>query len=84
MLPSCLTVDEIRGVFAPFLDVKQLPFIPRGASEPLPAVPDVVEITEHDIDMAIKDWDTIFPEYAGLLNASVKGGGEAEANAGPY
>jgi tetratricopeptide (TPR) repeat protein len=46
-------------------------FVPRGADEPGTTIPDVVEITEEDIEQATKSWDKMFPEYAGLLNAEV-------------
>ncbi|MDD5245621.1 MAG: phage portal protein, partial [Syntrophorhabdaceae bacterium] len=74
--------DEIKAVFAPFTGAKQLRFIPRGASEPIPQVPNEVAIEDHDIDMALAEWDKTFPEFAGLLDASVKGGGEALTDAG--
>jgi len=36
------------------------------------------EITEEDIDRAVKRWDEVMPEYAGMLDAKV----EIDENAG--
>lgn len=47
--------------------------IPEGADEPLPPVPDEVEITDADIRRAINAWDEAMPDYAGLLEAVVIG-----------
>ena len=45
--------------------------IPKGAGDPLPRVPDVVEITPEDVDEAIRHWNEVMPDYAGMLEAEV-------------
>lgn len=48
--------------------------IPEGAGDRLPPVPYEVEISEADKRNALKDWNTTFPEYAGMLEAEVEDG----------
>ena len=53
------------------LDLFQVRFIPEGARDPLPGVPPMIEISDHDIDDALEHWDKTMPEYAGMLDADV-------------
>ena len=46
-------------------------FVPRGNDEPRPVVPTALDITDDDIEHAIKMWDSTFKQYAGLLDAEV-------------
>lgn len=48
---------------------------PKGADEPLPPLPDEVEITAADIQRAQESFDEALPDYAGLLKAEVVGDG---------
>lgn len=72
-LPSDLAanIELVRAM-------KQVRFIPDGASEPPVPVPSEVEISEGDIEQALIVWDDLMPEFAGLLDAVVtrKQGGE--------
>jgi len=45
--------------------------IPQGADDPLPALSNVVEITDADVDRAIAEWDELMPAYAGMLEAEI-------------
>lgn len=47
--------------------------IPEGADEPLLPVPDEVIISDGDVDRALRLWDDLMPEWAGLLAATVEG-----------
>lgn len=53
--------------------VNRIKIIPEGASDPLPVVPDEVEITDADERRAIDAWDAAMPDYAGLLEADIVG-----------
>lgn len=44
-----------------------------GENDPLPPVPRIEDITDEDMNRAINRWDTLMPNYAGLLNASIEG-----------
>ena len=55
-------LDEIEA------ELNQVKIIPEGAGEPLPPVPDVVTISETDIERALKQWDKLMPDYAGMLD----------------
>ena len=44
-------------------------FFPPDADRPLTEVPDEVLITAEDVDAAVRAWDAVMPEYAGLLDA---------------
>jgi len=71
-LEHAVTLGDVIEVFrAARGEGKQIPFIPEGHGDPLPPVPDAVEISEADIDRAIKDWDKHMPDFAGLLDADV-------------
>jgi hypothetical protein len=63
--PSCRDMAMIGG--------RSVKIIPEGADEPLPAVPDEVVISEADIRKAIDAWDSLMPDYSGLLEATVIG-----------
>jgi hypothetical protein len=52
---------------------RSVKIVPEGADDPLPPVPDEVTISDADIRMAIDAWDTLIPDYAGLLEATVIG-----------
>lgn len=52
----------------------KLQVIPDVAEEPLPPVPPIVAINESDIQRALSQWDAIFPDFAGLLDAEVFNG----------
>lgn len=52
--------------------LEHIRFIPEGADEPLPPVPDEVIITLEDVENALKDWDELMPDLAGLLNNNGK------------
>lgn len=52
---------------------KAVNIIPSGAEEPLPPVPERVEISEADIEDAIAYWNKLMPEYRGMLDAEVEG-----------
>lgn len=49
------------------------PFIPLGAEDPLPPLPEMVTIDDEDIEQALEAWNRIMPEAVGLLAAGVKG-----------
>lgn len=67
-------IEHVKAVFdAIIAEVKALRIIPDGASEPLPPVPNEVEISTGDIERATALWDELMPEYAGLLNAENTG-----------
>ena len=51
--------------------LKRVRIIPSGADDPLPPVPDVVEVSEDDLDVMSDAWDETMPDYAGLLDAEV-------------
>ncbi|MFA6305712.1 MAG: hypothetical protein WC651_03210 [Candidatus Gracilibacteria bacterium] len=51
--------------------VKSVRFIPNGADEPRVPVPMEITITEDDSAHALDDWNTLMPEYAGLLDSPV-------------
>lgn len=62
--------DRIKACFDAVIDeIKAVRIIPNGASEPLPPIPNEVEISEHDLERAAALWDELMPEYAGLLMA---------------
>lgn len=73
---EALNQGSDRGVQTRAQRVK---IIPDGASEPLPPVPQEVELSDTDIEQAIAEWDYLMPEFAGLLDAT--GGGGAAAGA---
>ncbi len=52
---------------------KSVRIIPEGANDPLPPSPPEVIISEHDIEIAIKEWDRVMPDLKGLLDAEVVG-----------
>lgn len=68
-------VVEVRGMEDGAAAAKSTRFIPRGTDEPLPPVPTALNITEDDIDRAIRQWDADFPQYVGMLNADVQSAG---------
>lgn len=52
------------------MDLSSLHIVPAGADEPLPlATEQDAEITAADVRRAIRKWDEMFPQYAGLLEA---------------
>lgn len=61
--------DAINQVFASAK--ASVRFVPRGNDEPRPVVPTALDITDDDIEHAIKMWDSTFKQYAGLLDAEV-------------
>jgi len=58
--------DDVRGVA-----VKGNRFTPRGDDEPPPPLPIELNITDDDVDFALRKWDSLFPDFAGLLDAEV-------------
>ena len=62
-----------RGLAGATASTIRVKIIPEGADEPLPEIPAVVEISDADIRVAINAWDTLMPDYAGLLEAVVIG-----------
>lgn len=62
-LTGARSLAEVRAVFDGCEIV--------GKADPLPAVPDEVEITDYDIERAIAKWNRIMPEVAGMLEAEV-------------
>jgi len=44
-------------------------FIPRGADKPLPPIPDEVEITDEDVDNAVRLYNRLLPDLDGVLDA---------------
>lgn len=68
-----LTAEQAETVQAamdaPQPDNSAAQFVPLGADEPLPPVPDIVQITDDDKRQASAAWDAALPKYAGLLNA---------------
>lgn len=71
-LAGATSAADVRAVFAPFLTGKLDAFTPQGDTAILPAGP--VRITEDDILAAIAEWDKVFPELSGLLEAEVENG----------
>jgi len=53
------------------IDWYSVRIIPKGANEPLPAVPYDVEITPEDIERADREWNRLMPEAAGIMDAEV-------------
>lgn len=51
--------------------IKQVRIIPAGSNDPLPPVPDVVEVGESDLDDISAIWNETMPELAGMLDAEV-------------
>jgi len=51
--------------------IKQVRIIPAGSNDPLPPVPDVVDLDESDLEAISRLWDELMPEYAGMLDAEV-------------
>jgi phage portal protein BeeE len=70
-LEHATTIGDVIEVFKAARGEKQIQFIPEGQGDPLPPVPDEVVISDADIDRAIKSWDKLMPEFAGLLDAEV-------------
>lgn len=70
-LEAATDAADVRAVFAPFLSGKIDLFKPEGDDPVLPVGP--VKITEKQIDEAIAEFDRVFPEFAGLLEAEVVG-----------
>ena len=58
--------DDVREVAA-----KGNRFTPRGDDEPSPPLPIELNITDDDVDFALRKWDSLFPDFAGLLDAEV-------------
>ena len=58
-------LDDIRMM------VKRVRIIPSGAENPLPLLPDDLEIDEDDLDEMSAVWNETMPDYAGLLDAEV-------------
>jgi len=54
-----------------YRQVKRIRIIPSGADDPIPPVPQEVEIDEDDLDTMSDAWDETMPDYAGLLDAEV-------------
>jgi len=68
------SVEQLKAAMEKFKNVDwyRVKFIPKGADDPLPPIPDVVEITPEDVEAAIKDWDETMPQYAGMLRSRVE------------
>lgn len=49
----------------------RLRFLPLGADQPLPPIPDEIIFTEEDHKRASARWDRLMPEYRGLLDAKL-------------
>jgi len=67
-------INKMQAAIRKFqrVDWHSVRFIPKGADEPLPPVPNQVEITPEDVEKAIADWDKNMPQYAGMLKAKVE------------
>lgn len=50
---------------------RRVKLIPDGADEPLTPVPNTVDISDADADLAIRDWNRLMPDYVNLLDATV-------------
>lgn len=71
-LERAVTGRDVLDVFANARgEYKQVRIIPEGAGDPLPRVPDKVELSEKEINQALRLWDRLMPELAGLLDADV-------------
>ncbi len=46
--------------------------IPDGADEPLPPLPQTVEVDERDLQAGLDMWDRVLPDTAGLLSGGVQ------------
>jgi len=51
--------------------MKLLRIIPSGSDDPLPPVPETVEVDEDDLNTMSAAWDETMPDYKGLLDAEV-------------
>jgi hypothetical protein len=70
-LEKALTLGDVVETFKAARGEKQIQFIPEGQGDPLPAVPNEVTFSDADLDRAIKSWDKLMPDFAGLLEADV-------------
>jgi HK97 family phage portal protein len=71
-LEHAATIGDVLEVFKSARgESKQIHFIPEGQGEPLPPVPNEVNISDADIDRAIRDWNRHMPDFVGLLEAEV-------------
>jgi hypothetical protein len=70
-LEKALTLGDVLETFKAARGEKQIQFIPEGQGDPLPAVPAEVTFSDADLDRAIKSWDKLMPDFAGLLEADV-------------
>jgi len=66
-LAGAATVEDVDRAFRAVEDAIRV--VPKGADQPLPPVPARVEISEEDVIRAIRLWDELMPEYAGMLEA---------------
>lgn len=67
-------MDELDALYdlAKSLDIHAMRIIPDGADKPLPLTPyDEAEITPADVRRAIRKWNELMPEYAGILEAKI-------------
>lgn len=68
MCEKCKLRKEIAAAEA--VDIYALHFIPDGSDKPLPlTMEDDYTITPADVRRALRFWDRLMPEYAGLLEA---------------
>jgi hypothetical protein len=71
-LEQAATIGDVLETFkAARGELKQIQFIPEGQGDPLPPVPAEIHISDADIDRAIRNWNRLMPEFAGLLEADV-------------
>jgi hypothetical protein len=63
--------DEVQKGIRQALGIRSVAFTPEGANDPLPGLPDDATPTDADKKRAIKLWDRLMPNFAGLLAAKV-------------
>lgn len=63
---------------------KRVKLVPDGADEPLTPVPQEVVISDSDVERAVKDWDTLMSDYAGMLDAVVIGANHHDGTDGRH
>ena len=68
------SLEGIRALFDGLIEGKVDRFLPMGAGDPLPPVEEEEPtITDLDVEAAIASFDRLFPELAGILEATVQG-----------
>ena len=68
------STENALAFFDLLLEGKLVPlFFPKVGEEPFEQVPASIEISEEELEEAIQRWDQLFPQFAGMLEATTSG-----------